>query len=156
MQFWHVSIIGLGYLFLTLSWSICTYIIFKLLQKLVHFSFCFLTSFDIQEVFSLVCLFLIWPPSHFWWIYYSHFEYIRTFISQEWCRTPLILALGRQRQENICEFEGCLVYKANSRTARAIQRDPVWKTNKKPTNQPTNSNRAHATVSTVSVCLHSG
>ena len=38
---------------------------------------------------------------------------------------PLIPALGRQRQANLCEFEASLVYKINSRTARATQRNPV-------------------------------
>jgi hypothetical protein len=42
-----------------------------------------------------------------------------------WC-TPLIPALGRQRQA-ISEFEASLVYKVSSRTARAIQRNPVSK-----------------------------
>jgi hypothetical protein len=41
-----------------------------------------------------------------------------------WC-TPLIPALRRQR---ISEFEASLVYKVSSRTARAIQRNPVSKT----------------------------
>ena len=35
------------------------------------------------------------------------------------------------------EFEASLVYKVSSRTARAIQRNPVSK-NQKPTNQPNN------------------
>jgi hypothetical protein len=30
----------------------------------------------------------------------------------------------------ISEFEASLVYKVSSRTARATQRNPVWKTNK--------------------------
>jgi hypothetical protein len=38
-----------------------------------------------------------------------------------WCM-PLITALGRQRQ---ADFEASLVYKVSSRTARAIQRNPV-------------------------------
>ena len=38
---------------------------------------------------------------------------------QAWWHTPLILALGRQRQ-GISEFEASLVYKVSSRTARAI------------------------------------
>jgi hypothetical protein len=44
---------------------------------------------------------------------------------------PLIPVL-RGRGRWISEFENCLVYKVSSRTARAIQRDPVLKkTNKK-------------------------
>jgi hypothetical protein len=53
-----------------------------------------------------------------------------------WC-TPLIPALGRQRQV-ISEFKASLVYKVSSRIARAIQRNPVLKNkNKKQTNQKT-------------------
>jgi hypothetical protein len=37
---------------------------------------------------------------------------------------------GRDRQ--ISEFEAILVYRANYRTARAIQRNPVLKNQKKP------------------------
>jgi hypothetical protein len=40
---------------------------------------------------------------------------------------PLIPALGRQ----ISEFEANLVYRVSSRTARAIQRNPVKKKEKK-------------------------
>jgi hypothetical protein len=46
--------------------------------------------------------------------------------SQEWWRISLIPALGRQRRQ-ISEFEASLVYKVSSRTAWAIQRDPVLK-----------------------------
>ena len=35
--------------------------------------------------------------------------------------------LGRLRQVELCEFEASLVYIVNSRTARAIERDPVSK-----------------------------
>jgi hypothetical protein len=35
---------------------------------------------------------------------------------------------GRSRK--ISEFEASLVYKVSSRTARAIQRNPVWKNHK--------------------------
>jgi methyltransferase-like protein len=38
---------------------------------------------------------------------------------------------GRGRQ--ISEFEASLVYKVSSRTARATQRNPVWKKKKKKT-----------------------
>jgi hypothetical protein len=38
---------------------------------------------------------------------------------------PLIPALGKQRQADLCEFKASLVYRADSRTARAIQKNPV-------------------------------
>jgi hypothetical protein len=38
---------------------------------------------------------------------------------------PLIPALRRQRQEDLCEFQASLVYRDNSRTARITQRNPV-------------------------------
>jgi hypothetical protein len=47
--------------------------------------------------------------------------------------TPLIPALWRQRQATLCEFEAGLLYRASSRTARAIQRNPVSR-NKNQTN----------------------
>ena len=37
---------------------------------------------------------------------------------------PLIPALWRQRQEDLCEFKGSLVYRASSGTARAITKKP--------------------------------
>jgi hypothetical protein len=40
---------------------------------------------------------------------------------------------GRGRQ--ISEFEASLVYKVSSRTARATQRNPVWKNKTKQTNK---------------------
>jgi hypothetical protein len=45
---------------------------------------------------------------------------------------PLVPALKRQRQMNVYEFEATLVYKVNSRIARAMQKNPVSK-NQKPT-----------------------
>ena len=35
--------------------------------------------------------------------------------------------LRRQRQIDLCEFEASLIYKASSRTAMAIQKNPVSK-----------------------------
>ena len=37
----------------------------------------------------------------------------------------LMLPLGRQRQADLCEFKASLVYRANSETAKATQRNPV-------------------------------
>jgi hypothetical protein len=45
---------------------------------------------------------------------------------RHWWYTPLIPALGRQRQI-FFEFEANLVYRASSRTAMAIQRNHVLK-----------------------------
>ena len=47
----------------------------------------------------------------------------------QWWRTPLIPALGRQKQADPCESEASLVYRVRSRTARAAQRNPVSKNN---------------------------
>jgi hypothetical protein len=41
--------------------------------------------------------------------------------------TPLIPALGRQKQAGLFEFEASLVYRGSSRTARATQRKPCLK-----------------------------
>jgi hypothetical protein len=38
---------------------------------------------------------------------------------------PLIPALGRQRQEDLCEFRVSLVYRVSSKTSRVTQRNPV-------------------------------
>ena len=44
----------------------------------------------------------------------------------------LILALGRQRLVDLCEFKASLVYRVSSRTARIItQRNPVLTKQKK-------------------------
>jgi hypothetical protein len=37
----------------------------------------------------------------------------------------------KQKQKWIFEFEASLVYKMSSRTARATQRNPVWKSQKR-------------------------
>jgi hypothetical protein len=38
---------------------------------------------------------------------------------------PLILALRRQSQADLCEFKASLVYRVSSKTVRATQRNPV-------------------------------
>ena len=45
-----------------------------------------------------------------------------------WWYTPLIPALGRQRQTDLWEFKDSLVYRGNSRTK--ICREPVSKSQK--------------------------
>jgi hypothetical protein len=51
--------------------------------------------------------------------------------ARQWWPTPLIPALGRQRQVDF-GFEASLVYRVSSRTARATQRNPVPKNQTKP------------------------
>jgi hypothetical protein len=46
-------------------------------------------------------------------------------LSRAWWRTPLIPALRRQRQADFWIREASLVYRVNSRTAEATQRNPV-------------------------------
>ena len=46
---------------------------------------------------------------------------------RQWRRTPLVPALGRQRQVDLCQFEASLIYRGSSRTARATQRNLVSK-----------------------------
>ena len=41
---------------------------------------------------------------------------------QQWWPTPLILALGRQRQVDLYKFETRMIYRASSGTAKATQR----------------------------------
>jgi hypothetical protein len=45
--------------------------------------------------------------------------------ARQWWHIPLIPALRRQKQMDLCKFEASLVYRVSSRTARATQRDPV-------------------------------
>ena len=47
----------------------------------------------------------------------------------------MILALGKQRQVDLCEFKASLVYKVSSRTAKATWRN--LKTRNKQTNKHT-------------------
>ena len=52
-------------------------------------------------------------------------------MARQWWHIPLIPALMRQRQVDLCEIEAGLVYKVSFRTARATQRNPVLKRKKK-------------------------
>jgi hypothetical protein len=49
---------------------------------------------------------------------------------------PLIWAPGRQRQADLCEFEASLVYRVSSKTAKAVQRNPVSTPPPTPHKQP--------------------
>jgi hypothetical protein len=51
---------------------------------------------------------------------------------REWAQwnTSLIPALGRQRQEDLCEFKERLFYKLNSRTVRCVKIKTNKQTNK--------------------------
>ena len=44
--------------------------------------------------------------------------------------TPLILAPGSEKQEDLCEFKASLVYRASSRAAMVTQRNLSWKKTK--------------------------
>jgi hypothetical protein len=44
-----------------------------------------------------------------------------------------------QRQADLCEFKGSLLYRPSSRTARATQRNPVSKQNKQKQKKPQNT-----------------
>jgi hypothetical protein len=57
---------------------------------------------------------------------------------------PLILALGRQKEADLLEFEASLVYRMSSRTARAVkQRNSILK-NQIKVNNNKNETPAHA------------
>jgi hypothetical protein len=43
---------------------------------------------------------------------------------------PIVLALERQRQVDLCEFEASFIYTVSSRTVMTIQRDPLLRTPK--------------------------
>jgi hypothetical protein len=48
------------------------------------------------------------------------FKYIKCWA---WWHMPLVLALRRQKQMDLCEFQAILVYKGSSRVVRAAQRN---------------------------------
>jgi Sec-independent protein translocase protein TatA len=61
-------------------------------------------------------------------------------LAGQWYCTPLIPALGRQRQAWISEFKASLIYRVSSRTARATQRNPVSKNQNQNQNQTKQNN----------------
>ena len=82
-------------------------------------------------VFPLV-LVIIFPRKHFFRVWGNpQAEQKKPGIAGQWWHTPLISELGRQKQVDPCKFEATLIYRASSRTARATQRNLVWKTKTK-------------------------
>jgi len=65
-------------------------------------------------------------------LYHCFIKKVRLpWVTGLWWPTPLIPELRRQRQAELCEFKASLVYRVNSRTAKAMQRNPVSKRKKK-------------------------
>ena len=74
-------------------------------------------------------------PFHFWnninMLYIPWTELHNIGWGRQWCYTPLIPALRRQKQAD-CEFKASLVFRASSRTgSKSTQRTPVSKKKKK-------------------------
>jgi hypothetical protein len=57
-------------------------------------------------------------------------EHEKCSLVWQWWHAPLTPALGRQRQTYLCEFKASLVYRVNSRKAKATWRNPVSEKNK--------------------------
>jgi hypothetical protein len=81
------------------------------------------------------------------------------FLAGRWWCTSLIPAVGRQRQVDFSEFEASLVYKVSSRTATAIQRNPVLekpnqKSKKAKTKTKTTKNKERKALSVYSKGQH--
>ena len=56
---------------------------------------------------------------------------------------PLITALGRQKQADLCEFKVSLVYRVSFRIASATQRNLVSKTKQNKTKQNKTKQKAN-------------
>jgi hypothetical protein len=62
-------------------------------------------------------------------------DILRTHKTDRRWWTPLIPALGRQRQMYLFKLKASLIYRVSSRTSRAIERYPVFKNKHKQTNK---------------------
>ena len=59
--------------------------------------------------------------------------------TRQWWHTPLIPALGKERQTDFCEFKASLVYRASSRTgSKATEKPCLQKQKEKQTNKTPN------------------
>jgi hypothetical protein len=61
-----------------------------------------------------------------WW---DIMVWVWNVLAGQWWCTPLILAYQRQKQVDLCEFEGSLIYRMNSRKVRTTQMNCVLRTN---------------------------
>ena len=62
----------------------------------------------------------------------------KNYVARRWWRTPLIPALGKQRQADLYEFEVSLVYKSWFRERLQSHREPLSQKNKNKTKQKKN------------------
>ena len=61
----------------------------------------------------------------------SSMWFLQVCLAGRWWRTPLIPALGRQRQVDLYEFETSLIYRASSRTGTKTTEKPCFEKAKK-------------------------
>lgn len=52
------------------------------------------------------------------------------YVAQQWRHMPFIPALERQKQQDLCQFNANLVYRVNSRVAKATERNFLLKKQK--------------------------
>ena len=68
---------------------------------------------------------------------WSSLQLLRMMLAGQWWHTPLIPALGRQRQEDLCEFEANLVCESRFQDRLQSYRETLSRKTKKQTNKQT-------------------